>query len=51
MTRLDDSMHYLRNVGRYPAHGGVYESIAFLPYERIVPLEHGFDMGADTSRR
>lgn len=28
------------SVGRYPAHGGVYETLALLPYQAIVPLEH-----------
>jgi hypothetical protein len=37
-----------RSTGRYPSHGGVYEEIAFLPYERIVPLEYDFAT-ADTA--
>jgi hypothetical protein len=26
--------------GRYPAYGGVYESLTFLPYRTITPLEY-----------
>lgn len=32
-------------VGRFPAHGGAYEPLAFLPYQWIVPLEYDFDVG------
>jgi hypothetical protein len=31
---------------RYPAFGGVYETVALLPYERIVALQYDFDMGS-----
>jgi hypothetical protein len=47
MERLTDARRYHQAVGRYPAHGGVYESIAFLPYESIVPLSYDFDVGPD----
>lgn len=47
MRRLAAAERYQRAVGRYPAHGGVYESLARLPYERIVPLEYDFDVGSD----
>jgi hypothetical protein len=30
--------------GRFPAYGGIYEEMAFLPYQRIVPLEYGFEI-------
>jgi hypothetical protein len=47
MVRIDEARRYQRALGRYPAHGGVYESIAFLPYDRIVPLEYDFDVSTD----
>jgi hypothetical protein len=47
MVRIDEAMRYQRAIGRFPAHGGVYESIAFLPYDRIVPLEYDFDVSTD----
>jgi hypothetical protein len=47
MTRIAESMRYQRAIGRFPAHGGVYESIAFLPFDRIVPLEYDFDISND----
>jgi hypothetical protein len=28
--------------GRFPAHGGEYEQVALLPYERIVPFQYDF---------
>jgi hypothetical protein len=43
MPRVERAMRYSGAVGRYPAHGGVYESIAFLPYRGIVPLEYDFE--------
>jgi hypothetical protein len=47
MAGIDKAMRYQRAVGRFPAHGGVYERIAFLPYNRIVPLEYDFDIPSD----
>jgi hypothetical protein len=47
MAGIDKAMRYQRAVGRYPAHGGIYEPIAFLPYERIVPLEYNFDISEE----
>lgn len=44
MARIDEAMRYQRAVGRFPAHGGVYQPLAFLPYERIVPLEYDFEI-------
>jgi hypothetical protein len=43
MGRIADLLHYEGGVGRWPAHGGVYEPRAFLPYDRVVPLEYNFD--------
>jgi hypothetical protein len=43
MPRIHRSLRYGSELGRYPAHGGVYESIAFLPYRTIVPLEYDFE--------
>jgi hypothetical protein len=47
MPRIEAALHYQGAIGRWPAHGGVYEPVAFLPYERIVPLEYDFDFGED----
>jgi len=47
MPRIDDALRYATAVGRFPAHKGAYEPVAFLPYERIVPLEYDFDFGED----
>lgn len=44
MEGIDRSMRYQRAVGRFPAHGGVYEPLAFLPYQRIIPLEYDFEL-------
>ena len=43
MARVEHVMRYSRAVGRYPAHGGAYEEIAFLPYRTIVPLDYDFE--------
>lgn len=45
MAGIDKAMRYWQAVGRYPAHGGVYEPMAFLPYQWIVPLQYDFDIG------
>ncbi len=45
MARIEAAMPYLKAVGRFPAHGGVYEPMAFLPYQWIVPLQYDFDIG------
>jgi hypothetical protein len=45
MEGIENAMRYQTAVGRFPAHGGVYESIAFLPFDRIVPLEYDFEIG------
>lgn len=34
-------------VGRFPAHRGAYEELAFLPYRLILPLQYDFDMSPD----
>jgi hypothetical protein len=47
MAEIDKAMRYQQAVGRFPAHGGVYERMAFLPYNRIVPLEYDFDIPSD----
>jgi hypothetical protein len=33
---------FQESVGRYPAHGGVYEALAVLPFQNIVPMDHRF---------
>jgi hypothetical protein len=43
MPRIEQALRYDTAVGRYPAHGGVYESLALLPYRSIVPFEYDFD--------
>jgi hypothetical protein len=47
MVAIEESKRYTRAIGRYPSHKGVYEPIAFLPYDRIVPFEYNFDFGSD----
>lgn len=47
MAAIEESKRYTRAIGRFPAHGGVYEPIAFVPYDRIVPFEYDFDFGTD----
>jgi hypothetical protein len=47
MVAIEESKRYTRAIGRFPAHNGVYEPIAFLPYDRIVPFEYDFDFGTD----
>lgn len=46
MERFEQSMRYQRAVGRFPAHKGVYEPIALLAYELILPLRYDFDIGS-----
>ncbi|MGD9797538.1 MAG: hypothetical protein AB7H43_08045 [Acidimicrobiia bacterium] len=43
MGRIEESKRYTRAIGRFPAHGGAYEPLAFLPYDRIVPFEYDFE--------
>jgi hypothetical protein len=43
MPRIVTAQRYAEGVGRYPAHGGVYESVAFLPYRTIAPLDYDFE--------
>jgi hypothetical protein len=43
MERIEQAMRYSGPLGRYPAHGGAYESVAFLPYRLILPLEYDFE--------
>ncbi len=45
MANIEAARGYLEAVGRVPAHGGVYQSMAFLPYQWIVPLHYEFDIG------
>jgi len=45
MLAIDRAKRYWGAVGRFPAHGGVYEQTAFLPYQSIVPLDYRFDVG------
>jgi hypothetical protein len=43
MERFEAALRYSTPLGRYPAHGGVYESAAMLPYRLIAPLEYDFE--------
>lgn len=45
LAAIERAKRYWTSVGRFPAHGGVYEPVAFLPYRQIVPLEYDFDIG------
>lgn len=45
LSRIEQAKRYWTSVGRFPAHGGVYEPVAFLPYQLILPLEYDFDIG------
>lgn len=47
MDGIQKALHYANGIGRWPAHNNVYEPVAFLPYNRIVPLEYDFDFGDD----
>ncbi|OHV42132.1 hypothetical protein BBK14_10915 [Parafrankia soli] len=47
MGRIEEAKRYWRAVGRFPAHRGAYEELAFLPYRLIVPLEYDFDITED----
>jgi hypothetical protein len=40
-----------RLTGRYPAHRGVYEPLALLPYQSIVPFHCDFAMGEAGAQR
>jgi hypothetical protein len=44
MGNIGDALRYAEAVGRYPAHKGAYESLAFLPYDTIVPLDYDFEI-------
>jgi hypothetical protein len=41
----------MRAQRRFPAYGGGYEPIAFLPYQWIVPLQYDFDVGEEEESR
>ena len=43
MERIERRCATARPLGRYPAHGGAYESLAVLPYRLIAPLEYDFE--------
>ena len=45
MPRLEQARTAQQLTGRFPAHKGVYEQLALLPYQSIVPLNYDFDMG------
>ncbi|MGD9796263.1 MAG: hypothetical protein AB7V43_22580 [Acidimicrobiia bacterium] len=44
MAALEQSRTLQQLTGRFPAHKGVYEQLALLPYQSIVPLDYSFDM-------
>ena len=46
---VGEVMHHLGRMrlrqqltGRFPAHRGVYETLALLPYQSVTPLDYGF---------
>jgi hypothetical protein len=45
MHDIEQKKKYWGAVGRFPAHAGVYQDVAFMPYQRIIPLEYDFDIG------
>jgi len=45
MAGIEQVKRTKRATGRYPAFGGVYESLAFLPYQRVIPLQYDFQVG------
>ena len=44
MAGVDQQRRYDTAIGRWPAHKGVYEPLAWMPFQRIVPLEYDFDV-------
>jgi hypothetical protein len=44
MAGVEQHRRYDRAVGRWPAHAGAYEPLAWLPFQRVVPLEYDFDV-------
>jgi hypothetical protein len=44
LPRIQAMKRFSGSIGRYPAYGGGYESTAFLPYDRIVPLDYDFEV-------
>lgn len=44
LARIEEVRRYAGAIGRYPAYRGAYESVAFLPYEAIVPLQYDFEV-------
>jgi len=45
MEGIDAALRYAGAIGRYPAYRDAYVADAFLPYDRVVPLEYDFDFG------
>jgi hypothetical protein len=41
---ISAALKYAKAVGRYPAHRGAYESLCFVPFDTIVPLQYDFDL-------
>jgi hypothetical protein len=50
MPRIEEARRSQRATGRFPAFGGVYEPLAFLPFRSIVPFEYDFDFGPPVER-
>jgi hypothetical protein len=44
MANIERDRRYQRAVGRYPSHRGVYEQLAFLPYESVLPFNYSFEL-------
>lgn len=45
LASVEQAKRYWTSVGRFPAHGGAYDQVSFLPYQVIVPLDYDFDIG------
>lgn len=45
LAGIEDMKRYAGATGRWPAHKGAYEPLAFVPYDRIVALDYDFDFG------
>ncbi len=51
MRSIERALRSMRAQRRFPPYGGVYEPMAFLPYQWIVPLQYDFDIGEEEESR
>ncbi len=47
LAGIEEMKRAARALGRFPAHKGAYEPLAFVPYDLIVPLDYRFDFDTD----